>query len=56
MGAAILKWDIIKIKICFIKVVILINFVYCGGNDRLSLELKDYKKNFSNIILKKKNL
>ena len=34
----------IKIQIPFIKVVILIKFVYFGGNDCLSLELKDYKK------------
>ena len=33
-----------KIKIPFIKVVILIKMVYFGGNDCLSLELKDYKK------------
>ena len=45
MGAAILniKWGLIKIKIRFIKVVILIKWVYFGGNDCLSLELNDYK-------------
>ena len=32
-----------KIKIRFIKEVIHINLVYFGGNDCLSLELKDYK-------------
>ena len=39
-------------KICFIKVVILIKLVYFGGNDCLSLELKAYKKICSKIILK----
>ena len=41
-----------KIKIPFIKVVILIKLVYFGGNDCLSLELKDYEKICSKIILK----
>ena len=47
MGAAILNiyWGFMKIEIRFIKVAILINLVYFGGNDCLSLELKDYKKN-----------
>ena len=47
MGADILniQWGFIEIKICFIKVFILIKLVYFGGNDCLSLELKDYKKN-----------
>ena len=41
-----------KIKIRFIKVVILIKLVYFGGNVCLSLELKDYKTIYSKIILK----
>ena len=54
MGAAILNiwWSFIEIKIHFIKVVILIKLIYSGGNDLLSLELKDYKNNCSTIILK----
>ena len=41
-----------KIKIRFIKVVILIKLVYFGGNDCLSLELKDYKKSVRKLFLK----
>ena len=54
MGAAILNvyWGFIKIKIHFIKVVILIKLVYFGGNDCLSLELKDYKKAAAKLFLK----
>ena len=56
MGAAFLNiyWGFIKIKIRFIKVVILVKLVYFGENDCLSLELKDYKKKIcrKNIILK----
>ena len=33
-----------KIKIRFIKIVVLIKLVYFGGNDCLLLGLKDYKK------------
>ena len=43
----------IKNKIRFIKVVMLIKLVYFGGNDYLSLELKDYtlrKHAYSNIL------
>ena len=39
-------------KIHFIKVVILIKLVYFGGNDHLSLELKDYKKSAAKLLLK----
>ena len=52
MDAAILNIYFIKIEIRFIKVVIVIKLVYFGGNDCLSLELKDYKKICSKIILK----
>ena len=54
MGAAILniKGGFIKNEIRFIKVVILRKLVYLGGNDCFSLELKDYKKICSKIILK----
>ena len=41
-----------KNKICFIKVVILIKLCYFGGNDCLSLELKDYKKSVAKLFLK----
>ena len=34
------------------KVVILIKFVYFGGTDCLSLELKDYKKSVAKLFLK----
>ena len=39
-------------KICFIKVVILIKLVYFWGNDCLSLELKDHKKSVAKLFLK----
>ena len=53
MGAAILNiLSFIKIKICFIKVVIFIKCVYFGGNDCLSLELKDYKNIVAKVFLK----
>ena len=44
MGSAILKieWGFKSFKINFIKVVLLINLVYFGGNDCLSLELNIY--------------
>ena len=41
-----------KIKIHFIKVVILIKLTYFWGNDCLSLELKDYKKSVAKLFLK----
>ena len=42
-----------KIKIRFIKVVVLIKLVYFGGNVCLSLELKAYKKkSVSKLFLK----
>ena len=45
MGAAILNisWGSKNFKIHLIKVVRLINLVYFGGNDCLSLELNIYK-------------
>ena len=54
MGATILNIScgFIKIKIRFIKVVILIKLDYFGGNDCLSLELKDYKKSVAKLFLK----
>ena len=46
MGAAILniKWGFKKFWKSFSKVVLLINMVYFGENDCLSLELNIYKK------------
>ena len=45
MDAAILNihWGFESLKIHFIKIVLLINLVYFGGNDCLSLELNIYK-------------
>ena len=43
----------IKIKTRSIQVVILIKLIYFGGNDCLSLELKDYKHSVAKLFLKK---